>query len=89
MIWTNPPRWKKERHLHFLPFPLPQPRGAFLQESEGEEEGFGLYVCPLSKGGSISETADPLRVTNKVEAYVLFCFPVLCFNNGHYYHYNF
>ena len=71
MIWTNPPRWKKERHLH------PQPRGAFLQESEGEEEGFGLYVCPLSKGGSSSETADPLRVTNKLK--LMFYFVFLCF----------
>lgn len=38
----------QERDLSFLPLPYLN-MGAFLQESEGKEEGFGLYFSPLSK----------------------------------------
>lgn len=29
--------------------PSPSTQGCFLQESEGKEEGFGLYIYPVSK----------------------------------------
>lgn len=58
---------------------------------EGRRRGRILSVCMscIRKWFFISETADPVRVARKVEAYILFQFAVLCFNNGHYYHYNF
>lgn len=70
MIWTNSFRWKN-RNLHIL-LPLPQPRGAFLQEGEGEEKGFGLYLCPVSKKWFFISGADPVKVRDNIEAYILF-----------------
>lgn len=84
------PLWMEEGER---PARLPPPasvQGHFFA-GEGRRRVRILSVCMscVRKWFFISATADLVRVTHKVEAYILFQFAVLCFNNGHYYHYNF
>lgn len=75
IIWTRPSRCKREICPSFL--------SSYLRLFAGKwrKRGRICSVCLsfVKKWLFINETTDPMRISNKVKAYILFQFFVLCF----------